>query len=84
MDVLTYSDVRANLKDVMDRVVEDRTQIVVTRQKAEPVVMVSLADWNAMEETMHLLSTPRNAERLRASMRQLHAGKGTERDLVDA
>jgi antitoxin YefM len=84
MDVLTYSDVRANLKDVMDRVVEDRTQIVVTRQKAEAVVMVSLADWNAMEETMHLLSTPRNAERLRASMRQLDAGKGTERDLVEA
>ena len=84
MDVLTYSDVRANLKDVMDRVVTDRTQIVVTRQKAEAVVMVSLDDWNAMQETMHLLSTPRNAERLRASMRQLDAGKGIERDLVDA
>ena len=84
MDVLTYSDVRANLKDVMDRVVTDRTQIVVTRQKAEAVVMVSLDDWNAMQETMHLLSTPRNAERLRASMRQLDAGKGTERDLVEA
>jgi antitoxin YefM len=84
MDVLTYSDVRANLKDVMDRVVEDRTQIVVTRQKAEAVVMVSLEDWNAVQETMHLLSTPRNAERLRASMRQLDAGKGTERDLVEA
>lgn len=83
MDVLTYSDARANLKGVMDRVVEDRTQVVVTRQKAEAVVMVSLEDWNAMEETMHLLSTPTNAERLRASIRQLDAGEGTERDLVN-
>ena len=44
MDVLTYSDTRANLKDVMDRVVEDRAPVIITRQKAEAVVMVSLAD----------------------------------------
>ena len=83
MDVLTYSDARANLKDVMDRVVDDRTQVVITRQKAEAVVLVSLEDWNAMEETMHLLSTPTNAERLRSSIRQLEAAKGTARDLVE-
>lgn len=83
MDVLTYSDARANLKGVMDRVVQDRTQVVVTRQKAEAVVIVSLEDWNAVEETMHLLSTPTNAERLRSSIRQLDAAKGIERDLVE-
>ena len=83
MDVLTYSDARANLKDVMDRVVDDRTQVVITRQKSEAVVLVSLEDWNAMEETMHLLSTRTNAERLRSSVRQLEAAKGTERDLVE-
>ena len=83
MDVLTYSDTRANLKDVMDRVVEDRAPVIITRQKAEAVVMVSLADWNAMEETLHLLSTPGNAERLRASVRELDAGGGTERELIE-
>ena len=82
MDVVTYSDARANLKGVMDRVVDDRTQVVVTRQKAEPVVIVSLSDWNAMEETLHLLSSPANAERLRKSIRQLDAGGGTERTLI--
>lgn len=81
MDVVTYSDARANLKGVMDRVIEDRTQVVVTRQKAEAVVMVSLSDWNAMEETLHLLSTPANASRLRASVGQLEAGKGEARKL---
>lgn len=82
MDVLSYTDTRARLKEVMERVVADRAPVVITRQKAEAVVMVSLADWNAMEETLHLLSSPANASRLRASIRQLDAGKGSERNLV--
>ena len=81
MDVLSYSQTRANLKQVMDRVVEDRTPVVVTRQKSEAVVMVSLSDWNAMEETLHLLSSPANAERLQDAVRQLDAGAGLEREL---
>jgi antitoxin YefM len=81
MDVMTYTEARANLKGVMDRVVSDRTQVVVTRQKSEAVVMMSLADWNAVEETLHLLSTPTNAARLRGSIEQLEAGKGIERQL---
>lgn len=82
MEVLTYSDARANLKAVMDRVVRDRTHVVVTRQKAPgAVVIVSLEDWNAMVETMHLLSTPKNADRLRDSIRQLEQGNGMDRQL---
>jgi len=83
MDVLTYSEARANLKAVMDRVVDDRTHVVVTRQKSDAVVMLSLADWNAIEETLHLLSTPRNASRLRSSISQLDAGNGTGRELIE-
>ena len=82
MQVFTYSDARAKLKELMDRVVDDMTQIVITRQKAESVVMLSLEDWNAISETMHLLSSPKNAERLHASIRQLDEGKGVERKLV--
>jgi antitoxin YefM len=84
MDVLSYSDTRARLKDVMDKVVEDRAPVIVTRRRAEAVVMVSLADWNAMEETLHLLSSPANAARLREAVRQLDAHGGAERDLVGA
>lgn len=80
MDVLTYSDTRANLKEVMERVVDNRTPVLVTRQKAEAVVMVSLADWNAMEETLHLLSSTTNARRLHDAIRQLDAGDGHEHD----
>jgi len=83
MDVLSYSETRARLKEVMDRVVEDRSPVVITRQKAEAVVMVSLADWNAMEETLHLLSSPTNAQRLREAIRQLDEGGGKERELIE-
>jgi len=83
MDVVTYSDARANLKDVMDRVVEDKTEIVVTRQKAEAVVIVSLSEWNSISETLHLPSSPKNAERLRKAIRDMDAGKGVEHDLVE-
>lgn len=82
MDVLTYSDTRANLADVMDKVVRDKTPVVVTRQKHEAVVIVSLADWNAMEETLHLLSSPGNTQRLRDAVSALEAGQGEERDLI--
>lgn len=83
MDVVTYSDARANLKGVMDRVVDDKTEVIVTRQKAEAVVMVSLSEWNSMVETAHLLSSPVNAERLRRSIEQMNAGKGREHELVN-
>ncbi len=83
MEVLTYTDARAKLKDVMDRVVDDHEQVVVTRKNGKPVVMVSLDAWNAIQETMHLLSTPANARALRDSIAQLDAGQGTERHLIE-
>jgi antitoxin YefM len=83
MNVATYSETRANLKEIMDRVVADHTPVVVTRQKAEAVVMVSLADWSAMEETQYLLSSPKNAKILRASIKEMEAGKGKPRKLIE-
>lgn len=84
MDVLTYTDARAKLKNVMDRVVKDMTQIVVTRQKAEAVVIVSLEEWNSITETLHLLSSPRNAERLVTAIREIEEGRMLmERNLTD-
>jgi antitoxin YefM len=83
MDVISYTDTRERLKDVMDRVVADRQPVVISRQKAESVVMVSLADWHAIEETLHLLSTPANAQRLISAIEELDAGGGTERKLIE-
>nr|WP_321524909.1 type II toxin-antitoxin system prevent-host-death family antitoxin [uncultured Cohaesibacter sp.] len=81
MDVLTYTDARASLKDVMDRVIHDRVEVVVTRKKREAVVMISLDEYNAIQETLHLQKSPENARRLQASIAQLDAGNGIEREI---
>jgi antitoxin YefM len=84
MDVISYSETRENLKELMERVVADHSPIVISRQKAESVVMVSLADWHAIEETLHLLSSPTNALRLKSAIDELNAGGGTERQLIES
>lgn len=81
MDVVTYTDARASLKNVMDRVIHDRVEVVVTRKNREAVVMISLDEFNSIQETLHLLKSPQNAQRLHASIAQLDAGKGTVRDI---
>ncbi|MEJ8474607.1 type II toxin-antitoxin system Phd/YefM family antitoxin [Roseibium algae] len=83
MNVMTYSDARAQLKSVMDSAINDQQEVIVTRKQGEAVVIVSLEAWNAINETLHLLSNPNNASRLRSSITQLDAGKGQERELID-
>ena len=83
MQTETFSNTRANLKAIMDRVVANRAPVKITRQKAEGVVMVSESDWESMEETLYLLSSPRNAERLLGAIKRLEAGEGVEHELID-
>jgi len=83
MDVISYTDARANLKRVLDTVVNDRAPTIITRRNGEAVVMVSLSEWNSMEATEHLLSNPVNAQRLREAIAELDAGGGTERELIE-
>jgi antitoxin YefM len=83
MDAITYSAARANLADTMDRVCEDHEPIIITRNGQQAVVMLSLEDYNAMEETAYLLRSPKNAKRLVDSIAELEAGKGHERKLAE-
>jgi antitoxin YefM len=83
MDVMTYTDARAQLKGVMDRAIVDGQEVVVTRKKGEAVVVVSLDAWNEINETLHLLSTPLNAARLRSSIAEFVANGGQERKLTE-
>jgi antitoxin YefM len=84
MKSLSFSDARANFKAVMDKVVADKAPIAITRRKAESVVMVSESEWASIEETLHLLSSPKNAERLLEAVRGLEAGDGEEHDLIES
>lgn len=80
---VTLTDLRANMAKHFDKLEEDRTELVVTRQNHEPLVIMPLAELEGLRETLHLLSTPANAERLRQSIAELDAGKGVERDLIE-
>lgn len=83
METLSFSDARANLKAVMDRAVADKAPIAITRQKSEGVVMISASEWSSIEETLYLLRSPRNAERLLEAIRELEAGEGEEHELIE-
>lgn len=82
MNILTFTQARASLKTVMDSVCKDHTPTVVSRVNGEHVVMLSLADFESMEETMYLLSSPNNAKHLMESIAQLKAGQCQPRELM--
>ena len=83
MHAITYTTVRANLASVMDRVCDDHEALIITRNGEQSVVMLSLEDYKALEETSYLLRTPANAKRLLAAVTQLAANNGFERALVE-
>lgn len=80
---VSYTNLRQNLSSHLDKVEQDRVELVVTRQNREPVVIVSLADWESMQETLYLLSNQANATRLLDSIRELEGSGGSERELID-
>ena len=81
MDAITYTAARANLARTMDRVCNDHEALIITRNSEQSVVMLSLEDYNALEETAYLLRTPANVKRLLSAAAQLVAGKGVEQKL---
>ncbi len=83
MDTISYTTARAHLAATMTRVCQDHEPLIITRSNAPSVVMLSLDDFNALEETAYLLRTPKNATRLLASIAQLESGKGTEQALPE-
>lgn len=82
MEAITYSHTRQHLAEIMNKVTEDRSPVLITRQTGNPVVMMSLQDFNALEETAYLMRSPKNAKRLMESIEQLAAQGGTRRKLL--
>ena len=82
MDALTYSYTRQHFAEVMRQVNEDRVPVVVTRQRGKPVVIMSLDDFHALEETAYLLRNPKGAKRLMEAVEELRRGGGRRRKLA--
>jgi antitoxin YefM len=83
MDSISYTAARANLAKTMDEVCESHEPVIITRNGQESVVMLSLEDYNSLEETAYLLRSPNNAKRLLEAIAELEAGHGTERELIE-
>lgn len=83
MDVRSYTHVRQNLARVMDEVCKSRAPVIISRQNADSVVMMSLDEYHSIEETLHLLSSPRNAARLMESIAEADAGKLEKHELIE-
>jgi antitoxin YefM len=83
-NIVSFTEARQGLKALMDRVTGDKSPAVITRRGGEPVVMVSLSEWEAIQETNYLLKSPANAKELRKSLAEAESGQTrelTEEDL---
>ena len=74
METISFSDARAQLATTMDRVIADHAPVIITRHGSQACVLVSLDDWESMEETNYLRSSPANAQRLLESIHELESG----------
>ena len=81
---VSYSELRNNLASYMEEVCDDRAPLVVTRQNARSVVIMSEEDYEGLMETVHLLKSPANAARLLRSIADARENKLTEREITDA
>jgi antitoxin YefM len=81
MNAITYTAARENLASTMDQVCRDHAPMIITRNRDQAVVMISLDEFEALEATAHLLRSPANARRLLESIRSLESGKGKQRGI---
>lgn len=84
MKTMSYTESRAHYAEMLDGVIDDREEVVITRAGHEPVVVVALEDYQSLKETAYLMRSPANARRLLDAMERLEAGRGVARDLVEA
>lgn len=83
MRAISYSEARQNLSETMIQTVEERSPVLITRQNGESCVVMSLEEYNSLEETAYLLRSPKNARRLIDSVDSLKNGNGVERDIIE-
>lgn len=83
MTAITYTAARENLASTMDRVCQDHDPVIITRNRNQAVVMLSLEDYESLQETAYLLRSPVNAKRLIDSIEELNQGKGIKKKVID-
>jgi antitoxin YefM len=84
MKTTSFTEFRRHLAETIDQVNDDREPVLITRDRGKPTaVLISLDDYASLEETRYLLSSPRNAERLLAAIKEADAGLAVPHDLIE-
>ena len=83
MNAMSYTQAHAHFGKIMNQVCQDHVPLIITRQNNPAVVVISLEDYQAMEETNYLLSSSTNAKRLLESVAELEGGKGLVKELIE-
>ena len=83
MKIMTYTESRARYAEVLDQVINDREEIVITRQGHESVVIMALDEYESLMETVYLMQSPANARHLRDWIARHRAGVGVVHDLIE-
>ncbi len=83
MTAISYTAARENLASTMDRVCNDHDPVIITRNREQAVVMLSLEDYEALQETAYLLRSPANAKRLIESIESLNQSKGIRKTIPE-
>jgi antitoxin YefM len=81
MNAITYTAARENLASTIDRVCLDKDPVIITRKREQAVVMISLEDYEALQETAYLLRSPANAKRLVASIEAAEQGNVVRKEI---
>ena len=82
MQAVSFSELRKDMKHIMDMTKDRHEPTIITRKQGNMVIM-SLEDYNSLEETAYILSSPKNAQRILASLAELREGKGKEHELIE-
>ncbi len=83
MEVSTFTETRKNFASVMQKVIDNKEPMIITRQNHESVVMLSLSDFKSYEETAYLMQSMKNTTRLNSAIASLEAGEGKSRELIE-
>ena len=83
MKSITYSYARQHLADTMKNVCDDHVPIIITTKHNKSAILLSLEDFESLEETAYLLRSPKNAKKLFESIKQLESGKGKVKELIN-
>lgn len=83
MHTMSYSSFRTNLSKTLNKVNEDHTSVIITRQNGLSAVIMSLEDYKSYEETAYLMASPKNAQKLNQSIAEIEAGQAINRELIE-